>query len=294
MNEGAAWDAMAITVNHFQQIVVLIKAVSCRVSAQPPMKRKPSLSPTQQWKEKCSVATHTTLAGRISVPNIWALFLLRACGLLSPCLICSRGWGQFNRERPPCRVRLRSLNGSRFCQSKGHLHWACSSDSIQGEKERGECSKDFLFVSGIRVLEWQRAMSRTVLSSCLTWESCRLPDFIILKSFPESKKVLLFWLRLFFVSTWTKLSVQTSYLATLWVSRGPIYCIYILTKREKRHSLGIYFSFLYWEKQIWVRSDLYCWIRYYPTLFRKNDSGNKNLRHWATFMCIRPLLRTDF
>lgn len=94
-------------------------------------------------------------------------------------------------------------------------------------------------------------MSRKVLSSRLTWESFRLRDFIILKSLPESKKVLLFWLRLFFVSTWTKLSVQTSYLATLWVSRGPIY---LLHKREKRRSLGNYFSFLYWEKHIWARS----------------------------------------
>lgn len=286
MNEAAAWDAMAITVNHFQQIVLLIKAVSCRVSAQPPMKRKPSLSPTQQWKEKCSVATHTTLAGRISVPNIWALFLLRACGLLSPCLICSRGWGQFNRERPPCRVRLRSLNGSRFCQSKGHLHWACSSDCIQGEKERGECSKDFLFVSGIRVLEWQRAMSRTVLSSCLTWESCRLPDFIILKSFPESKKVLLFLAQIILCQHMDK-TVCPNQLFSHFVSE-PRTNIFVAQKREKTQFRKL-FQFL-----ILGKTDLYCWTRYNPTLFRKNDSGNKNLRHWATFMCIRPLLRTDF
>lgn len=60
----------------------------------------------------------------------------------------------------------------------------------------------FLFVSGIRVLEWQRAMSRKVPSSCLIWESCRLRDFIIKKkkkkSLPEckSKRVLLFFLAL--------------------------------------------------------------------------------------------------
>lgn len=144
---------MAITVNCFQQVVLLIKAVSCRVSAQPPMKRKPSLSPTQHWIEKCSVATHTSLPGRIPVPNIWALSLLKACELLSPWLICSRGRGWFNRERPPYRIRLRSLSmGAVSAGAKG-ISIEPVAQTAHKERKGGKHSKDFLFRSGIRVLE---------------------------------------------------------------------------------------------------------------------------------------------
>lgn len=103
---------MAITAHHFQQVVLLInksykEAISCSASALPLVKRKLSLSHTE---ERSALWPHTSLPGRISVPNIWALSLLKACRLLSPCLICDCGWERLNRGRPPYRVRLRSLS----------------------------------------------------------------------------------------------------------------------------------------------------------------------------------------
>lgn len=147
--DSGSWDGY----HCFQQVVLLIKAVSCCVSAQPPTKRKPSLSPTQHWIEKCSVATHTSLPGGIPVPNIWALSLLKACELLSPWLICSRGRGWFNRKRPPYRVRLRSLSmGAVSAGAKG-ISIESAAQTAHKERKGGKHSKDFLFRSGIRVLE---------------------------------------------------------------------------------------------------------------------------------------------
>lgn len=74
---------------------------------------KKVFSPTERWIEKCSVATHTQL-GRISAPNIWALGPLKNCGVLSPRLICSRGWKRSNGGEPLRRAGLWSVSKEFF------------------------------------------------------------------------------------------------------------------------------------------------------------------------------------
>lgn len=160
---GLRWLSLYIT---FSKWFLLInesykKAVSCSASALSAMKRKPSLSHTQRWIEKCSVVTHTSLPGRISVPNIWALSLLKACGLLSPCLICVCGRERLNRKRPPYRVGLRSL-------SIGAVSPGAEGISIDAKAQRKEKETEW----GIFIWKWDLCVGRgsppPVLSGNLT------------------------------------------------------------------------------------------------------------------------------
>lgn len=106
------------------------------------------------------------------------------------------------------------------------------------------------------------------------------------KKFPRKQESSAFLAQIILCQHMDK-TVSPNQLFSHFVSE-PRTNIFVAQKREKTQ-LRKLFQFL-----ILGKTDLYCWTRYNPTLFRKNDSGNKNLRHWATFMCIRPLLRTDF
>lgn len=99
-------------LDHFQQVVLLGKKSHLLVFDSASREKK-VFSPTERWIEKCSVATHTQL-GRISARNIWALGPLKNCGVLSPRLICSRGWKRSIGGGPLNRVGLWSFSKEFF------------------------------------------------------------------------------------------------------------------------------------------------------------------------------------
>lgn len=153
------------------------------------------------------------------------------------------------------------------------------------------------------MLEGSRSVSGKVPSSCLIWGISRaastvafIPDYIILKTLPESEnafKGLAFWLRFLFVSTQTKLSVQTGYLVSAWVTNQYFCC---KKNGGKRRSFGNDFIFLCCEEPIWESSDLYCRIRYNLTKFRKitlkiNPAKvtKCSMRQCSICSCIPPL-----
>lgn len=182
---------------------------------------KKAFSPTERWIEKCSVATHTQL-GRISAPNIWALGPLKNCGVLSPRLICSRGWKRSNGGEPLHRAGLWSFSKEFFfffIQGRGHHYWGLR------ERKGAQHLGDFLFGIGIRVFDvgGRGRSAPRVLSGNLGINHCL---FLLapghLKILPQSWKG--FWGFSFVVRVpFEKLSIQTSYLVSSWVT-NPYFC----------------------------------------------------------------------
>lgn len=154
------------------------------------VKRKPSLSHTALNREVLCGHTHLCQA-RISVPNIWALSTLKACGLLSPCLICNCGCERLNGERPLCRVRLRAL-------SIGLVSPRPEGTSIEARDDWGNVRlfDRFLHGGGIFVLVGRCVWAGRSFSlpppnpNPLIWESHTVWHYIIFK-FSQSVERLL-------------------------------------------------------------------------------------------------------
>lgn len=102
------------------------------------------------------------------------------------------------------------------------------------ERKGGKHSKDFLFRSGIRVLEGSRTVSRKVPSSCLIWGISRaastvdfIQDYIILKSLPESENAFkgLAFLAQVPLCQHSDKTVRPNRLFSLSVSHKPIFLL---------------------------------------------------------------------
>lgn len=194
--------------------------------------KESTLSPTQHWIEKCSVATHIS-ARHMSVPNIRALSPPKARGLLSPCLLCAHGCERLNRGKAPYRVRPRSLSiGVVSPRAKG-ISIETAAQTAHRERKGGKHSTDFLFESGISVLDGIGIVSRKVLSllqylgiSRAASTTAFMWNYIITKFSADSEwafECWPFWFKSFFVPTLAKLPIQTSYLVSSWVT-NPYCC----------------------------------------------------------------------
>lgn len=184
---------------------------------------KKAFSPTERWIEKCSVATHTQL-GRISAPNIWALGPLKNCGVLSPRLICSRGWKRSNGGEPLHRAGPWSVSKEVFffffIQGRGHYYWG-----LRGRKGTQHLG-DFLFGIGISVFDVGGLGE--VCSSGSIWESRHQSPLVSFGtgSFKNSSTKLKRLLRVFIRgsgSFWE--TVYLNQLFSLIVSHQPIFLL---------------------------------------------------------------------